>query len=232
VVGSVTVNVRIVAAVATFPTVGPGADALIVDLPTVQNILARLSVPPAQAAQWWLATTAGQVPPGLTASLPAGTTVTSAAGLAATLLTDPVSAVPRNALLVVALAAGVLAITGFCVSIAASARLRRSENALLSALGVPPGAAARQLGLEKLMLSVPSALAGLALGAVLAELLVPAITLTTSATAPVPPVIVQFGWPQTIALAVAVAVIPALAAAIAMARRPDAAAALRAAEAA
>jgi len=231
-VGSVTVNVRIVAAVATFPTVGPGADALIVDLPTVQNILTRLSVPPAQAAQWWLATAAGQVPPGLAASLPAGATVTSAAGLAATLRSDPVSAVPRNALLVVALAAAVLAITGFCVSIAASVRLRRSENALLAALGVPPGAAARQLGLEKFMLSVPSALAGLALGAVLAELLVPAITLTTSATAPVPPAIVQFGWPQTIALAVAVAVIPALAAAIAMARRPDAAAALRAAEAA
>jgi len=231
-VGSVTVNVKIVAAVATFPTAGPGTDALIVDLGTVQNMLTRLSVPPAQPAQWWLATAGGRVPPGLAASLPAGSTVTSAAGLAATLLSDPVSAVPRNALLVVALAAAVLAITGFCVSIAASVRLRRSENALLAALGVPPGAAAFQLALEKLMLSVPSALAGFALGAVLAVLLVPAITLTTSATAPVPPVIVQFGWPQTIALAAAVAVIPVLAAALAMARRPDPAAALRAAEAA
>jgi hypothetical protein len=230
-VGSVTINVRIVAAVATFPTAGPGADALIVDLPTVQNVLARLSVPPAQPAQWWLATAGGQVPPRLAASLPAGATVTSAAGLAAALLSDPVSAVPRNALLVVALAAAVLAITGFCVSIAASVRLRRPENALLAALGVPPGAAARQLGLEKLMLSVPSALAGVALGAVLAELLIPAITLTTSATAPVPPAVVQFGWPQTIALAAAVAIIPVLAAALAMARRPDPAAALRAAEA-
>ena len=128
------------------------------------------------------------------------------------------------------LAAAVLAITGFCVSIAASVRLRRPENALLAALGVPAGAAARQLSLEKLMLSVPSALAGLALGAGLAELLVPAITLTTAATAPIPPVLVQFGWAQTAALAVAVAVIPVLVAALAMARRPDPAAALRTAE--
>jgi hypothetical protein len=83
----------------------------------------------------------------------------------------------------------VLAITGFCVSIAAGVRQRRAENALLAALGVAPRAAAGQLCLEKLMLSVPSALAGLVLGVVLAELLVPAITLTSAATLPVPPVL-------------------------------------------
>jgi ABC-type antimicrobial peptide transport system permease subunit len=131
----------------------------------------------------------------------------------------------------VALAAVVLAITGFCVSIAAGVRQRRAENALLAALGVPPGAAARQLCLENLLLSVPSALAGLALGAILAELLVPAITLTTSATTPVPPVLIEFSWPLTAALAAAVVIVPVLAAALAMARRPDPAAALRTAEA-
>ena len=231
-IGGVIVDVSIVATVGSFPTAGPGTDALIVDLATIQDILASRSVAPAEAAQWWLATASGQPPFGLAARLPAGSTVTTAAGLAAGLANDPVSAVPRHALLVVALAAGLLAITGFCVSIAAGVRQRRAENALLAALGVPPGAAARQLALEQLMLSVPSALAGLALGAVLAELLVPAITLTTSATAPVPPVLIEFGWPQTVALAVAVALIPVLAAALAMARRPDPAATLRAAEAA
>jgi FtsX-like permease family len=231
-IGGVTVNVVIVAAVGSFPTVGPGTDALIVDLATIQDILASQSVAPAGPAQWWLASASGQPPPGLAARLPAGSTVTTAAGLAAGLLNDPVSAVPQHALLAVALAAALLAITGFCVSIAAGVRQRRAENALLAALGVPPGAAARQLALEQLMLSVPSALAGLALGAVLAELLVPAITLTTSATAPVPPVLIEFGWQQTVALAAAVAIIPVLAAALAMARRPDPAAALRAGEAA
>ena len=146
--------------------------------------------------------------------------------------TDPLSTLPQQGLLAVTIAAAVLAITGFCVSIAAGVRQRRAENALLAALGVAPRAAAGQLCLEKLMLSVPSALAGLVLGVVLAELLVPAITLTSAATLPVPPVLIQFGWTQTLLLALAVAVLPVLAAALTLARRPDAAAELRAAEAA
>jgi hypothetical protein len=231
-VAGVMVGVKIVAAVSSWPTVSGSGGALIVDLGTVQNILAAEDQPPAQPSQWWLATRSGTVPPGLVARLPAGTAVTSADQLARNLLGDPVSAVPQRALLAVAITAVLLAITGFCVSIAAGVRQRRAENALLAALGVPPGAAAGQLGLEKLLLSVPSALAGLALGVVLAELLVPALTLTTSAAHPVPPVLIHFGWPQTLALAVCVAVVPVLAAVLAMARRPDPAAALRAAEAA
>jgi hypothetical protein len=82
------------------------------------------------------------------------------------------------------------------------------------------------------MLSVPSAVAGLVLGVVLAELLVPAITLTSAATAPVPPVLIQLGWSQILPLALAVAVLPVLAAGLTIARRPDAAAELRAAESA
>ena len=182
--------------------------------------------------QWWLA--AGD-PARLSlprSALPPGSAVISASGIAAALLADPLSTVPQQALLAVAIAAAVLAITGFCVSIAAGVRQRRAENALLAALGVPPRAAAAQLCLEKLMLSVPSAVAGLVLGAVLAELLVPAITLTAAATTPVPPVLIQLGWSQTLALALAVAVLPVLAAALTIARRPDAAAELRAAESA
>jgi ABC-type antimicrobial peptide transport system permease subunit len=181
--------------------------------------------------QWWLATAGRRTPPGLAASLPPGSAVTSSAAIAAALQGDPLSVVPQQALFAVAAAAGILAVTGFCVSIAAGVRQRRAENALLAALGVPRGAAAGQLCLEKLMLSLPSALVGLGLGAVLAELLVPAVTLTTSATAPVPPVIIQLAWLQALLLAVAVAVLPVLVASLTIARQPDAAAELRAAEA-
>jgi len=228
-------SVRIAAEVATFPTVSSGGGALLVDLGSVQDILTSNSLAAAQPDQWWLATTGGGPsagPTGLAGDLPPGATTTSAAAVAAGLLSDPLSTVPQQALLVVAIAAAILAITGFCVSIAAGVRQRRAENALLAALGVPPRAAAGQLCLEKLMLSLPSAVAGLILGVILAELLVPAITLTSSATAPVPPVLIQFGWAQTLPLALAVAVLPVLAAALTVARRPDAAAALRAAEAA
>jgi len=234
-------SVKIVGKVTTFPTVSLSGGALLVDLGRLQDVLTSSSLAAAQPGQWWLATSGGTsgpsaapagLPPGLTADLPPGSDITSAAGVAAALLTDPLSTVPQQALLVVAIAAAVLAITGFCVSIAAGVRQRRAENALLAALGVPPHSAAGQLCLEKLMLSLPAAAAGLILGVVLAELLVPAITLTSSATTPVPPVIIQFGWAQTLPLALAIAVLPVLAAALTMARRPDAAAALRAAEAA
>jgi FtsX-like permease family len=230
-------SVKIVGEVTTFPTVSAGGGALLVDLSRLQDVLNSGSLAPAQPSEWWLATSGGTsgpsaVPAGLGADLPPGSAITSAAGVANGLLNDPLSTVPQQALLVVAIAAAVLAITGFCVSIAAGVRQRRAENALLAALGVPPRSAAGQLCLEKLMLSLPSAVAGLVLGVVLAELLVPAITLTSSATTPVPPVIIQIGWAQTLPLALAVAVLPVLAAALTIARRPDAAAALRAAEAA
>jgi len=223
------VNVRIVAATTTFPTVSATGGALIVDLGSLQRVLTGSMLAPAQPDQWWLATSSG-VPPGLGAALPPGSAVSSSRAAASRLLGDPLSTVPQQALLAVAIAAAVLAITGFCVSIAAGVRQRRAENALLAALGVAPRAAAGQLCLEKLMLSLPAALAGLVLGVVLAGLLVPAITLTSSATTPVPPVQIQFGWSQTLALALAVAVLPVLAAALTIMRRPDAAAELRAAE--
>jgi FtsX-like permease family len=231
-INGVAVGVKIVAAVASFPTVSDPGGALVVDLGSLQDILAGGSLGPAQATQWWLATSSGRVPPGLAAVLPAGSAITSADGVAAGLLNDPLSTVTQQSLLAVAVAAAVLAIAGFCVGIAADIRQRRAEAALLAALGLTPRAAARQLCLEKLMLSLPSALAGLILGVVLADLLVPAITLTPAATVPAPPVLIQFGWSQTLPLALAVAVLPVLAAALTIARRPDAAADLRTAEAA
>ena len=228
------ISVRIVAAVSTFPTVSAPGGALIVDLASLQNILNGSALEAAPVTQWWLATSSGasQSLPGLAATLPPGSAITSSDAMASELLSDPLSTVPQQALLAVAIAAAVLAIAGFCVSIAAGVRQRRAENALLAALGVPPRMAAGQLCLEKLMLSLPAALAGLALGVVLAELLVPAITLSPSATTPVPPVLIEFGWLQTLSLVLAVAVLPVLAAGLTIARRPDAAAELRTAESA
>ena len=118
------------------------------------------------------------------------------------------------------------------MSIAANVRQRRAENALLAALGVSQRSAALQLCLEKLLLSVPAAVLGVILGTVVARLLVPAVTLTAAATQPVPPPLTLFDLPETLPLAAAVAILPALAASLIMIRRPDPAAELRAAEAA
>src|SRR6202012_5013216 len=119
--------------------------------------------------QWWLATSGGAIPAGLRAAVPAGTTLTSAAGLARAAAGDTLAAAPQQALLAMAAAAAILAVTGFWVSIAADVRRRRGETALLAALGVTRLGAAAQLCLEKLLLSVPSAALGVLLGALIAE---------------------------------------------------------------
>jgi hypothetical protein len=229
-IDGVTVQVRIAAETATFPTVT--GSALIVDLRTLQGDLASHGGFPLPVTEWWLATADGTVPPGLSRALPPGSAVISTTALAATVTADPLAAAPQQALLALAAAAALLAITGFWVSIAADVRQRRAETALLAALGVGRRSAAAELFLEKLMLSVPAAALGLVLGIVVARLLVPAVTLTTSAQQPVPPPVTLFDLPQTLPLAAAVAILPALAAALVVVRRPDPAAELRAAEAA
>jgi ABC-type antimicrobial peptide transport system permease subunit len=226
----VPVSLLIVAVVKSFPTVTANTGALIVDLPAVQQWLVRQGAPPVGITEWWLATADHQIPPGLSGALPPGSAVTGAAEATAELTGDPLSAMPQQALLALAAAAALLAITGFWVSIAANVRQRRGENALLAALGVSQRSAALQLCLEKLLLSVPSAVLGAVLGTVVARLLVPAVTLTPTATQPVPPPVTLFDLPQTLPLAAAVAILPALATALIMIRRPDPAAELRAAE--
>jgi hypothetical protein len=67
---------------------------------------------------------------------------------------------------------------------------------------------------------------------VVARLLVPAVTLTAAAAEPVPPPLTVLDLAQTVPLALVIAVLPAIAAALATARRPDPAAELRTAEAA
>jgi FtsX-like permease family len=228
--GTASVRVRIVGAVTRFPTVSGEGGGLIVDLAALQSVLTSQNAGILPVSQWWLRTRQAAVPGRWPAGLPAGTTVESRTAAAAALLADPLSGLPQQALPAIALAAAALAAVGFSVSVAAGVRERRGQRALLAALGVSRAAQARQLCLEQLLLSMPAAGAGLLLGAGLAQLLVQAVTLTATATAPVPTVLIEIPWVLAAGLAVAVAVIPVLAAALTIARRPDPAAQLRAAE--
>ncbi|HEY2551385.1 MAG TPA: FtsX-like permease family protein, partial [Streptosporangiaceae bacterium] len=209
-VGNATVRIRLVAEVAAFPaaaTAGGGGPAVIVDQAWLQDALAGQWQPPLPVTQWWLSTARGGP-----AGYPAGATVTTRAGTAAGLLSDPLPNVPQLSLLVIVIAAGLLACIGFMVSVVAAVRERRLTDALLAALGMGRAARAGQLCLEQLMLSLPGTAAGVAIGAALAHLLVPAVTLTTGAVAPFPPVhvLIPVGW--TIALALSIAAVPVLAA--------------------
>ena len=225
-IGGTNVTGRVVAGVADFPTMPP--EAVVANQASLQDALISAGGAPLPATSWWLSTTSGQPPAGL----PAGSAVVAAAAVSAALQRDPVSAAPIKAALAVAVAAALLAALGFCISVAASARARRSQRALLAALGVPAADQARLFCLEELMVSGPAALVGLILGVGLAHLLIPAMTLTATAGLPVPPVLVRVPVPWVALIVIAVPAIPVLAAAVATLRQLDPAAELRVAEAA
>ncbi len=226
--GPVPLTIRIVAAVTAFPTVTSPGGGLIVDQGAVQALIAEHSAPPLSVNQWWLTTRTGVAPPGL----PPGTVVTERARLYAGLLTDPMAAIPQQAVQSIAIAAALLAVLGFSVSVAGRVRERRSQTALLSALGVSAALQVRLLCLEALALSGPAALTGLLLGTVVAHLLVPAVTLTATAAVPMPSVLVEVPVVTALVLALVVMAIPVVAAAASAALRPDPAAQLRAGESA
>ncbi len=233
--GPVNVPVRIVAEVRDFPTAGPGG-ILIVDQTAIQQALAAMSAAPLPVNQWWLRSAPG--PGAVTGAaghvltgVPPGSSVVYRAQVLAALLGNSLSAAPQQAVLAIAIAAALLAVLGFSVSVAASVRERRTQSAVLSALGVSKAAQARQLCLEELLLSGPAAVIGLVLGAGLAHLLVPAVTLTASAAIPVPPPLIELPLAWAAGLVVTITAIPVLVAAASVARRSDPAARLRAAEA-
>ncbi len=226
--GQTTIDVIITGVVRSFPTVTSSGGGLIIDQAAAQEFVAAQQQPPIPVTQWWLATRQAASPGGL----PKGTSVVSRARLAAAVIDDPMAAIPQQAIQATAIAAALLAVLGFSVSVAGSIRERRSQTALLAALGVTGSAQARLLTFEALALSVPAALTGVLLGTLLAHLLVPAVTLTSTAAAPAVPVVVAIPVAYTVAIALVVAAIPVLAAAAAAMYRPDPAAQLRAAEAA
>jgi hypothetical protein len=221
--GQTAINVVIAGEVAQFPTITATGGGLIVDETAVQEEVTSHGQAPLPVTEWWLATRTGRTPPGL----PPKTTVTNRAQIAAAILSDPMSVIPQQAVQATAIAAALLAVLGFSVAVAGSVRERRSQAALLAALGVDGRGQARLLCVEAIALSFPAAVTGLALGAVLAHLLVPSVTLTASAAAPVVPVLVKVPLAAAAGIALIVTAIPVLAAATSAIYRPDPASELR-----
>jgi hypothetical protein len=222
--GADSVAVAIVAAVARFPTVTGAGGAVIVDQAAVQDVVASRWDQPVPVTTWWLRTGGGAP-----AQLPAGTVVFNRARDTAELLADPLTAVPQQGVLAVAIAVAALAALGFAVSMAVRLQAGQLEGAVLSALGMSRIAQAGRLCAEEIMLAVPAAAAGLAAGVGLAHVLVPVVT---PAPAGAPPVLVVVPTAWLLWAALAISAIPVLLAAIAsVGIGMDPAGRLRAAEA-
>jgi hypothetical protein len=223
--GGFPVTVRIVASVARFPTVFGPNRALIADLAEINDSLVASQAQPFPVTRWWLRT-AGDRLPRWPASL--GLSVTDRASQQAALVGNPLLKAPRQAMLAIGVLAVLLGAGGVSVSVAGSLRSRRTQSAVFAALGVGKSAQARQLCLEQCALSVPAAAAGVLAGIGLAELTMPALTLTTDAAQPIPWALAIVPLGPAVALALVTAALPVAAAALSVLRRPDPAAQLRA----
>jgi hypothetical protein len=201
-VGGTTVTVRIVTVISGFPTISGPSGGLIVDQARLQQVLADMGAQPQPVTEWWLRTS-GRLS---RRTLPPGAMLTERAAMARGLTADPLGAAPQLAMLAIALAALILAAAGFLVA-AATARERARDLALLASLGATRRQLTRLLCLEQALLSVPAAAAGLVLGVLLAQLVVPAVTLSSAGARPDPPVLVlvPLAVPAVVALVIAAA---------------------------
>jgi len=212
---------EIIGVVDSFPTTDPGAPLLVVDEPTLGLLRLQATNRVDAPDEWWLAAADGQARQlGAALGEPpfAGSTVMTLAEQTSSLSADPVALGIIGALTVGFVAAGLFAVVGLTVSAAVSARQRRTEFALLRALGLSGGQLSGWLWLENASLVIVSMVAGTTLGLLIGWVVLPFITVTQSASAPVPSVLVLLPWDQIVilelvsatALAVAVVVLAGL----------------------
>jgi hypothetical protein len=221
-VDGTTVRITPTAVLSHLPTMTNGSPGVLVDQAALADVLQVAGAQPENVTEWWLKTRSHVV----LAGLPPGTSTAIRARLVSSLLADPLSLASQQALLALAIAAVLLAVIGMLVSIATASE-RSRDLALLDALGMPPRQIARLLGLEQSLTAVAPSAIGLLFGAALSELIIPAVTLTSRASRPIPAVAVQVPWLLAVAIALAMAVLPTLAIVLALPRRQSGAARIR-----
>ncbi|WP_421742271.1 FtsX-like permease family protein [Cellulomonas sp.] len=113
----------------------------------------------------------------------------------------------QAALWIVTVAAVALAVAGFAMSATVAVRTRRLELARLQALGTARSGLVRSVLVEHGILGVLGLLAGLALGAVLGQVVAPLVTVSAEGGRPVPSVVVQWPWPTQATLVVVLVVL-------------------------
>ncbi|HET9680392.1 MAG TPA: FtsX-like permease family protein, partial [Candidatus Limnocylindrales bacterium] len=206
-------RLRIAGVVEDFPTTDPSSPLVILDESTLGMVRLRLGGTIRDPDEWWLATTGDSagVAAALTASPFRSASVTTAADRTRSLSTDPIAVGIIGALILGFVATGLVALVGLAVSAAVSARQRRTEFALLRALGLSGGQLSGWLWLENGSLVLVSLVGGTALGVLIGWLVLPFVTVTQQAAAPVPPVLVHVPWDGVILLDLASAVAAGLA---------------------
>ena len=147
--------------------------------------------------EWWLWAAEGQGD-GVAATVLAGPlTAMSAESLderTRVLSADPVALGIIGALSIGFVVAALFAMIGLAISAAVSARQRRTEFALLRALGLSGGELSGWLWLENTAVVTVSLAAGTAMGLVIGWVVLPFVTVTQAGANPFPPVLLEVPW--------------------------------------
>jgi predicted lysophospholipase L1 biosynthesis ABC-type transport system permease subunit len=201
----------------SFPTTDPARPLLLMDGATLDLLRMQARGTTVNVDEWWLSVTpdaSAEVSDTLRAHPFDSTQVVSAVDKARSLSTDPVALGIIGALLLGFVATGIFALIALIVSAAVSARQRRTEFALLRALGLSGGQLSRWLWLENGSLVLASLVGGTVVGVVISSIALPFSTVTQQGTTPVPRVIVHLPWDRILLLDLVVVIALGLAVAI------------------
>ena len=197
-----------------FPTTDPAQPLLVLDQPTLDLMRLQATSGLRNVDEWWMSVapgTSGQVSAALRAEPFESPNVVSVDERAHGLTTDPVALGIIGALLLGFVATGIFALVALVVSAAVSARQRRTEFALMRALGLSGRQLSSWLWLENASLVLVSIVLGTAIGVVISWIALPFITVTQQATSPVPVVLVHLPWDRILMLDVVVLIALAIA---------------------
>lgn len=197
-------QLRIGAVIDTFPTTDPTRPLVIMDQATLGLLRLAATGDPRSPSEWWISTATDDDAEALAGALRSApflsAEVVTAVGRARSLSTDPVALAIIGALALGFVTTGLFAVVGLTASAAVSARQRRTEFALLRALGLSGRQLSGSLWLENGSLVLVSLLAGTALGLVIGWLALPFVTVTQEASVPIPPVLVHVPWDRIVLL--------------------------------
>jgi hypothetical protein len=181
----------------SFPTTDPLQPAAVVDAATLSLLRFASNRGAGFPVEWWVDVDEAALR-GILATRGDGplrsATVLSRAETFEQLSADPLALAMIGALSLGFVVAMLFAVIGLVVSAAVSVRQRRTEFALLRALGLSPDQLSGWLWLENGSLVLVSLVCGTLLGLLIGWVVLPFVTVTQQAAVPFPPVAVEVPW--------------------------------------
>jgi cell division protein FtsX len=180
-----------------YPTLPPDAGGVVVDLRTYVTALYLGTGEVAAPTSWLIDTKPGgeRAVAGLLRAPPfSSSEVADREGIADRLTRDPVALGISGALSLGFVAAAVFAVVGFAVSAAVSTAERTTEFAVLRSLGLSDRQLSAWLALEGGIVAALALAGGIVLGALVAWLVLPYVSLAGEGGRPFPEVVVELPW--------------------------------------